>query len=91
MLFAPAQTEARIAADMGIYAQTLLLAMAAHGIASCPQALLTFCADTVRAQLGVTDRKLLLGISFGYADDSAPVNTVRVPRAQLAETTRFHR
>lgn len=91
MLFAPAQTEARIAADMGIYAQTLLLAMAAHGIASCPQALLTFYADTVRAQLGVTDRKLLLGISFGYADDSAPVNTVRVPRAALVETTRFHR
>lgn len=91
LLFAPAQTEARIAADMGIYAQTLLLAMAAHGIASCPQALLTFYADTVRAELGVTDRKLLLGIPFGYADDSAPVNTVRVPRAALAETTRFHR
>jgi len=91
MLFAPAQTEARIAADMGIYAQTLLLAMAAHGIASCPQALLTFYADTVRAQLGVTDRKLLLGISFGYADESAPVNSVRVARAGLGETTRFHR
>jgi nitroreductase len=91
MLFAPAQTEARIAADMGMYAQTLLLAMVAYGIASCPQALLSFYADTVRAELGVTGRKLLMGISFGYADESAAVNAIRVPRAGLAETTRFRR
>lgn len=91
MLFAPAETEARIAADMGMYAQTLMLAMAAHGIASCPQALLTFYADTVRGQLGVHGRKLLLGISFGYAEESAPVNSLRVPRAPLSETTRFRR
>jgi nitroreductase len=91
MLFAPAETEARIAADMGIYMQTLLLAMKAHGIASCPQALLSFYADTVRAELGVDERKLLVGIAFGYADESAAVNTLRVPRAELAETTRFRR
>ncbi|WP_269751445.1 nitroreductase family protein [Mycolicibacterium mengxianglii] len=91
MLFAPAETEARIAADMGMYTQTLLLAMEAHGIASCPQALLSFYADTVRAELGVIDRKLLLGIAFGYADESARVNTLRVSRAGLAETTRFRR
>ena len=91
MLFAPAETEARIAADMGIYMQTLLLAMEAHGIASCPQALLSFYADTVRAELGVAQRKLLVGIAFGYADESAAVNTLRVPRAELAETTRFRR
>lgn len=91
MLFAPANTEARVAADMGIYAQTLLLALTAYGIASCPQALLSFYADTVREELQVTDRKLLMGISFGYADETALVNTVRVPRAELAETARFHR
>lgn len=91
MLFAPAETEARIAADMGIYMQTLLLAMEAHGMASCPQALLSFYADTVRAELGVAERKLLVGIAFGYADESAAVNTLRVPRAELAETTRFRR
>lgn len=91
MLFAPANAEARISADIGIYAQTLLLAMTAHGIASCPQGLLSFYADTVRTELGVTDRKLLLGISFGYSDDAAAVNGVRVPRADLGETTRFHR
>lgn len=91
MLFAPTNTEARVAADMGIYAQTLLLALTAYGVASCPQALLSFYADTVREELGVTERKLLMGISFGYADENAPVNAVRVPRAGLVETTRFHR
>ncbi|MCK2237442.1 MULTISPECIES: nitroreductase [unclassified Crossiella] len=90
LLFTPANAEVRIAADVGIYAQTLMLAMTAYGIASCPQGLLSFYADTIRAELGVRDRKVLLGISFGYAEESAPANTVRVARAELAETTRFH-
>ncbi|MEU4508400.1 hypothetical protein AB0G05_02790 [Nonomuraea wenchangensis] len=37
MLFLPSNAEARMAADLGMYGQTLLLALAAHGIASCPQ------------------------------------------------------
>ncbi|MFD0491147.1 nitroreductase family protein [Saccharopolyspora spinosporotrichia] len=89
-LFLPPNAEARMAADLGMYGQTLLLALAAHGIASCPQGLLSFYADTVREALGVRDRKLLFGVSFGYADPSAPVNDITVPRAELAETTRFH-
>ncbi len=92
MIFAPSTAEARIAADVGIYLQTLLLAMTAHGIASCPQGLLSFYADTVRNELGVdSGRRLLVGVAFGYADDAAPVNGLRVPRADLTETTRFHR
>src|ERR1043165_4377483 len=79
LLFTAPNAEVRIAADVGIYAQTLMLAMTAYGIASCPQGLLSFYADTIRAELGVRNRKVLLGISFGYADESAPANTVRVP------------
>ena len=90
LLFLPSTAEERMAADVGMYGQTLLLALTAHGIASCPQGLLSFYADTVRESLGIADRKLLFGVSFGYADASAPVNSVAVPRAGLAETTRFH-
>lgn len=90
MLFLPQNAEARMAADVGMYGQTLLLALSAYGIASCPQGLLSFYADTVRDVLGVRDRKLLFGVSFGYADSSAPVNNILVPRAELFETTRFH-
>ncbi|MGV9798127.1 nitroreductase [Mycobacterium sp. NPDC003449] len=91
MLFLPGNAEARMAADLGMYAQTLLLALTAHGIASCPQGLLSFYADTVRDVLAVRDRKLLFGISFGYADTEAAINRIDIPRAALDETTRFHR
>ncbi|MFI0263663.1 nitroreductase [Streptomyces sp. NPDC017056] len=90
LLFMPPNAEERMAADVGMYGQTLLLAMTAYGIASCPQGLLSFYADTIRESLGVTDRKILFGVSFGYADTSAPVNGITVPRAPLHETTRFH-
>ncbi len=69
---------------------SLLLAMAGYGVASCPQGLLSFYADTVRGQLGVGEGKLLVGISFGHADENAPVNRVAAGRAAMKETTTFH-
>ncbi|MFD9427948.1 MULTISPECIES: nitroreductase [unclassified Streptomyces] len=89
-LFVHGDGEARLAADAGAYLQTLLLAMTGYGVDSCPQGLLSFYADTVRAELGVTGGKLLVGISFGYADESAPVNRVRTERAPVESTTAFH-
>ncbi|MCW2915398.1 MAG: oxidoreductase [Actinomycetia bacterium] len=80
----------RLAADVGAYMQTLLLAMTAYGVDSCPQGLLSFYADTVRAELGVTGGRLLVGISFGYADETAAVNRVTTERAALESTTTFH-
>lgn len=91
LLYAPESGDPRLTADVGMYAQTLLLAMAAYGVASCPQALLSFYADTVRETLGVTGGKLLFGISFGYADPTATINAVAVGREPMEETTRFHR
>ncbi|MFF3978218.1 nitroreductase [Streptomyces sp. NPDC001828] len=90
-LFVTGDGGARLAADVGAYMQTLLLAMAAYGVDSCPQGLLSFYADVVRAELGVTEGKLLVGVSFGYADEAAPVNRVTTPRAALDATTAFHR
>jgi nitroreductase len=89
--YAPDSGDPRLTADVGMYAQTLLLAMAAHGIASCPQAMLSFYADTVREVLGVVGGTLLFGVSFGYADPAAAINAVAVGREDLSETTRFHR
>ncbi|MFG2723207.1 nitroreductase [Streptomyces sp. NPDC048416] len=89
-LFVHGDGGARLAADVGAYMQTLLLAMTAYGVDSCPQGLLSFYADTVRTELGVAGGKLLVGISFGYADEAAPVNRVKAARAPLASTTAFH-
>lgn len=89
-LFVDGHGATRLAADVGAYMQTLLLAMTAYGVDSCPQGLLSFYADTVRAELGVTEGRLLVGISFGYADDTAPANRVTTGRAPLTSTTSFH-
>ena len=89
-IFMPDWGEVREAADVGMYAQTLMLAMQAHGIASCPQTALGFNADLVRQELGVAPAfKLLFGISFGYADPNRKANRCRVGRAPLAQTTAF--
>ncbi|GAB7029185.1 nitroreductase [Streptomyces sp. NPDC021749] len=89
-LFVTGDGGPRLAADVGAYLQTLLLAMTAYGVASCPQGLLSFYADTVRDELRVDEGKLLVGISFGYADENAPVNQLATDRAALAATTTFH-
>ncbi|MFD9892694.1 nitroreductase [Amycolatopsis sp. NPDC059027] len=90
LVFAPSNADARMTADIGMYGQTLLLAMTAYGVASCPQGLLGFYGDTIRESLGIRDGKVLFGVSFGYPVESAPVNQLKLTRADLGETTRFH-
>lgn len=80
----------REAADVGMYAQTLMLALTAHGIASVPETCLGMVAEPVRRVLGIdASQKLLFGIAFGYEDADHPSNRLRVPRAPLEQTTRF--
>ena len=80
----------REAADVGMYAQNLMLSMQAHGVSSCPQTALAFHADKVREILAIEPKwKLLFGISFGYASDEA-VNNAHVARAELSEAVTFH-
>lgn len=81
----------REATDVGMYAQSLMLSLTAHGLASCPQTALGFHADIVRDILGVEAHyKLLFGISFGFEDATAAANQCRTPRADIAKNTFFH-
>ncbi len=90
-LFLPEPFGLREAADLGMYAQTLMLSMTAHGLGSCPQTALSFQADFIRETLGVdAANKLLFGISFGYPDPDAPANACTTERAALADTVTFH-
>lgn len=90
-MFLPEPFGLREAADLGMYAQTLMLAMVAHGLGCCPQTALSFEADVVRQTLGVEQsNKLLFGISFGYADPDAPVNRCVTERAGLGDCVQFH-
>ena len=90
-LFLPEPFGLREAADLGMYAQTLMLAMTAHGLGSCPQTALSFEADCIRATLGIdASNKLLFGISFGYPDPDAPVNNCATDRAAVVDAVCFH-
>jgi hypothetical protein len=90
--FLPEPFGVREAVDCGMWAQTLMLLLTAYGLASCPQAALSFHPSIVREALGVapTDR-LLFGISFGYEDAADKTNDCRVGRAELDRAVTFHR
>lgn len=75
-----------IAVDVGMYAQTLMLLMTAHGIGSCAQASTAYYPNIVRDFFEVDDDMgILFGISFGYEDDSINANNTRTSRAPLNE------
>jgi nitroreductase len=91
-IFMPEPFDTREATDIGIYAQTLMLALTARGIASCAQGALSLFPDIVRQYLGVApNHKLLFGISFGYEDPSVKANAARVGRAHIDDAVTFHR
>lgn len=84
--------DTREATDIGMYAQTLMLALTARGIASCAQGALGLYPDIVRRHLGLpADHRLLFGVSFGYEDPAVKANAARVGRAPLQDAVRFHR
>lgn len=81
----------REAADCGMYAQSLMLAMTACGIGSCAQGALGHQGEIVRRELGAPDgHRILFGIAFGYEDEDHPANAARTDRAPLHDTTIFH-
>ena len=81
----------REACDLGMYAQTVMLGLTAHGLGSCPQTSLAFLANVLRPALSLGDNEqLMFGMSFGYPSESA-VNEVRTDRAPLEEVVTFHR
>ncbi|ACT07963.1 nitroreductase [Dickeya chrysanthemi Ech1591] len=81
----------RVAGDIGMYGQTFLLSLAAHGLGGIPQTSLGFFAGPIRGFLGIPDNlKLLFGISFGYPDEAAPGNRMSMDRVDISESVTFH-
>jgi nitroreductase len=90
-LFLPEPFGLREACDLGMYAQTLMLSMVAHGLACCPQTALSFMAEQVRETLDIdAGNKLLFGISFGYELTGDLSNQCHTDRAGLADIVHFH-
>jgi len=90
-LFLPEPFGLREACDLGMFAQTIMLGMVAHGLGSCPQTALSFQANYIRETLGIdASNKLLFGLSFGYPLPDAPVNECVTDRADLASVVTYH-
>jgi len=81
---------ATIAVDVGIYAQTLMLAMTAQGISSCAMGSLRSHPDLVRDAFGLEENiGVVFGICFGYENSEIKANNTRTTRVPLDETVIF--
>jgi nitroreductase len=79
-----------VALDVGMYVQTLMLAMQSRGISSCAQAALRSFPELVAEHLGIPDdEQILCGLSFGYEDPAVPANQTRQPRDPLTNNVFF--
>jgi len=79
-----------VALDVGMYVQTLMLAMESRGVGSCAQAALRSYPELVSEHLGIPDdEQILCGLSFGYEDASVPANQTRQPRDPISSNVVF--
>jgi nitroreductase len=76
--------------DYGMFVQSVMLAARARGLDTCPQAAWTNFASLVMPHIGAGDNEMLIcGISLGWADTSAKVNTYVSPRESVESFTRW--
>ncbi|MBG6072687.1 MULTISPECIES: nitroreductase [unclassified Polaromonas] len=74
--------------DYGMFMQNFMVAARGHGLHTCPQAAWNGFAKIILPHIGAGDAEMLVcGMSLGYADESALVNTFRTPRVSAAEFT----
>jgi nitroreductase len=77
---------------VGMFLQTLLLALTARGLGSCVQVSIAGYPEVLREQLGLPEEmRVLCGLAIGYPDPAFPANELRVGRNPLAENVRFVR
>jgi nitroreductase len=75
---------------VGMFVQTLLLALTARGLGTCVQVSIAGYPETVREQLGIPDEmRVLCGLAVGYPDPDFPGNALRVPRNPVEHNVRF--
>ena len=77
--------------DLGLSVSYLLLAAEAKGIGTCPIGLIAAYANDIADVLSIPENKeIVLGIAFGYADESSPVNNFKTGRADQTEILNWY-
>jgi len=78
------------AVDMGIYLQTIMLLLTENGLSSCPQGALAMYTEAVHEMAHIPqENAIMFGLSFGYANEDAPINSFNVGREELSKTVEF--
>src|SRR5882672_5990990 len=78
------------AIDCGAYVSNFMLAAEALGLGTIPQAALARHSGLIRRHFNLGDgRRVVCGISFGFADHTHKVNSYRTSRASVADTVTF--
>ncbi len=76
--------------DLGLFAQSLMLAARARGLGTVPQAFATDYAQDAKKFLGIPETKrLVLGISIGYPDLKSEINDFRTDRIEADEIVKW--
>jgi nitroreductase len=76
--------------DYGMFLQNIMVAARGHGLHTCPQAAWNGFAKIILPHIGAgADEMLVCGMSLGFADETALVNTFRTPRVSAAEFTHW--
>lgn len=78
------------AIDCGGYVNNFLLAATSVGVATVPQAAIANYSDFIHSYFSIDENYYVVcGISFGYEDESHPINHFRTHRAQNKEVVQF--
>jgi nitroreductase len=78
------------AIDCGAYVSNFMLAAQALGLGTIPQAALARQSGLIRRHFNLAeDRRVVCGISFGFADHAHKINSYRTSRASVADTVTF--
>jgi len=77
--------------DCGLFLQSFMLAAHVRGLATCPQVSFVRFQSVIADQLGLEPEEIVTcGVSCGYADESAAVNNLGMPREALNQISRWH-
>jgi len=75
---------------VGMFLQTLVLALTERGVGACVQVSIAEFADVVRSQLEIPDElQVLCGLSIGYPDPAFPANNLDTPRNPVSKNVVF--
>jgi nitroreductase len=76
--------------DYGMFLQSIMVAARARGLHTCPQAAWNSFAQIILPHIGAgPDDMLVCGMSLGYADQAALVNSYHTPREPVEQFTRW--